>query len=102
MSEEVEFAVVGGGLLGLATARALGTRGREVLLMERDSVGNERAGSKGTARIFRFGYDDPFYVSMALAALPLWRALEEESGRDLLLSRGSSRSESYSTTLRMR
>ena len=66
MNEDVEFAVVGGGLLGLATARALARGGHEVLVIERDSVGNERAGSKGSARIFRFGYDDPFYVGMAL------------------------------------
>jgi sarcosine oxidase len=84
MNEEVEFAVVGGGLLGLATARALARSGHEVLLVERDTVGNERAGSKGTARIFRFGYDDPFYVGMARSALPMWRELEEETGRDLL------------------
>jgi sarcosine oxidase len=84
MNEEVEFAVVGGGLLGLATARALARGGHEVLVIERDSVGNERAGSKGSARIFRFGYDDPFYVGMALSSLPMWRELEEESGRDLL------------------
>ena len=84
MTEHVEFAIVGGGLLGLSTARALGRRGHEVLLLERDTVGNDRAGSKGSARIFRFGYDDPFYVQMALAALPMWRELEEESGRELL------------------
>jgi sarcosine oxidase len=84
MSEEREFAVIGGGVVGLATARALGQRGRDVLLIERDAIGNERAGSKGTARIFRFGYDDPFYVDLALSALPLWRELEEETGRDLL------------------
>lgn len=84
MTERVEFAVIGGGLLGLSTARALGRRGHEVLLLERDTIGNARAGSKGSARIFRFGYDDPFYVRMALAALPMWRELEEESGRKLL------------------
>ena len=84
MTEQVEFAVVGGGLLGLATARALGRRGKEVLLLERDTVGNERAGSKGSARIFRFGYDEPFYVKLAMDALPMWRELEDESGRALL------------------
>jgi sarcosine oxidase len=84
VTEQVEFAVVGGGLLGLTTARALGRRGKEVLLLERDTVGNERAGSKGSARIFRFGYDEPFYVKMAIDALPMWRELEDESGRSLL------------------
>lgn len=55
-----------------------------MLLLERATVGHPRAGSKGTSRVFRLGYDDPYYVSMALTALPLWRELESESGRALL------------------
>jgi len=85
---EVELAVVGGGLLGLAAARELGRRGHEVLLMERDEIGNERAGSKGTARVFRLGYDDPFYVHMAVCSKPMWRELEAESDRALLETTG--------------
>lgn len=83
-----EFVVVGAGLLGLATARELGRRGRDVVVLERDAVGNDRAGSKGNARIFRFGYDDPLYVSMAMASQPMWRELEAETGRALLSRTG--------------
>ena len=78
--------MVGGGLLGLATARELGRRGRghEVLLLESSTVGHPRAGSKGTARVFRLGYDDPLYVAMARTAKPMWEELEAESGRTIL------------------
>ncbi len=55
-----------------------------MLLLERATVGHARAGSKGTSRIFRYGYDDPLYVSMAMTAEPMWRELESESGRSLL------------------
>ncbi|MFZ0668408.1 MAG: FAD-dependent oxidoreductase [Acidimicrobiales bacterium] len=86
--EQVEFAVIGGGLVGVSVTRALALRGHEVVLLEQSTVGNERAGSKGTTRIFRFGYDDPLYVSMAMASKPMWRELETESGRTLLTDTG--------------
>ncbi len=80
--------MVGGGLLGLAAARELGRRGRghghEVLLLESSTVGHPRAGSKGTARVFRLGYDDPLYVAMARTAKPMWEELEAESDRTIL------------------
>jgi sarcosine oxidase len=76
--------VVGAGLLGLAGARALGRRGLEVVVLEADTPGHARAGSKGNARIFRLGYPDPLYVQMALHALDLWNQLEDETGHTLL------------------
>jgi sarcosine oxidase len=56
--------------------------------LERATIGNERAGSKGSARVFRLGYDDPHYVAMARTAKPMWTELEAESGRSLLSTTG--------------
>jgi sarcosine oxidase len=56
--------------------------------LERATVGNVRAGSKGGARVFRLGYDDPEYVAMARTARPMWTELEAESGRALLSTTG--------------
>jgi len=76
-TERAEFAIVGGGLLGLAAAWALRRRGRtDVVVLEQATVGHERGGSKGASRIFRYGYDDPMYVRMAMAARPLWDELD--------------------------
>jgi sarcosine oxidase len=86
--KEVEFLVVGAGVLGLSAARALGRRGRHVVVCEQAVVGHEGSGSKGTARIFRLGYDDPGYVAMAIAARRLWRQLEAESGTAILSTTG--------------
>ncbi|SDY90619.1 sarcosine oxidase [Modestobacter sp. DSM 44400] len=84
----VDVVVIGGGLLGLAAARALDRRGREVVVLEAAGVGHERSGSKGDARIFRLGYTDPLYVQMAQQAERLWRELEAETGVELLRTTG--------------
>ncbi len=76
--------VVGAGLLGLATAWSLSRRGHEVLVLEAEEPGHDLSGSKGTARIFRLSYPDPFYVRLAQDALGLWRVIEDDTGRSLL------------------
>ena len=83
MTEAREVAIVGAGLLGLAAARTLATRGRDVVVLEQAEVGHAGAGSKGSCRIFRLGYPDPDYVAAARRAGELWRDLEAESGRQI-------------------
>ena len=72
--------IVGGGLLGLATAHALQGRA-DCVVLEAETVGHERGGSHGPSRIFRLGYPDPEYVRMAQAARRRW----DELGDDLLV-----------------
>lgn len=85
MTEVREVTIVGAGLLGLAAARSLAARGRDVVLLEQASVGHEGAGSKGSCRIFRLGYADPAYVAAARRAGELWRDLQDAAGRTILL-----------------
>jgi sarcosine oxidase len=82
-TERADVVVVGGGLLGLSAAWALRGR-RDVLVLERDSVGHARGGSHGPTRIFRLGYVDPKYVVMAQLAAERWHALESATGVHLL------------------
>jgi sarcosine oxidase len=84
----VEAVVIGAGVMGTATARALARAGREVVLVERFRIGHRRGSSHGRSRIFRFSYGDRRYVRMAMEALPLWRELEDESGEELLRTTG--------------
>jgi monomeric sarcosine oxidase len=86
--DKVQAVVVGAGVAGSATARALARAGRDVVLMEQFQVGHTRGSSHGRSRIFRLSYDDPAFVRMAMNALPLWRELEEEVGRQLIVNTG--------------
>ncbi len=82
--ERVDHVVIGAGAMGSATAWWLARAGRSVALVEQFEQGHTRGSSHGASRIFRFAYDDPAYVRMAMAALPLWRELEDEAGVGLL------------------
>ncbi len=85
--ERADVVIVGAGLLGLATAYALRGR-REVLVVERETVGHARGGSHGPSRIFRLGYPDPVYVHLARLAQAGWRELEATAGTALLTTTG--------------
>jgi sarcosine oxidase len=84
MDTRCDVVVVGGGLLGLASGRALTRRGREVIVLEQAEVGHDAGGSKGSCRVFRLGYEDPEYVGLAMRARGPWAELEDECGRALL------------------
>ena len=80
--------VIGAGVVGTCTARALARQGRDVLLLERFRIPHTHGSSHGASRIFRFSYQDPRFVRMAQEALPLWRELEEEADTPLLTVTG--------------
>jgi sarcosine oxidase len=80
----MKVAVVGGGVMGGATAWQLARRGVDVTLYERFGPGHVRGSSHGGSRIFRFAYDIPEYVDLARAALDGWRQLEADAGASLL------------------
>lgn len=81
--------MVGAGVMGLATARALAQAGRDVVVCEQFAVGHERGSSHGASRIVRLSYPDARWVRLAQRAYPLWRELETECGRRLLALHGT-------------
>jgi sarcosine oxidase len=81
---DADIVVVGAGIVGVATARALADGLRSVVLLEQFEVGHTRGSSHGTSRIHRLNYGDERFVRLAQAAGDAWRALEQERGERLL------------------
>jgi glycine/D-amino acid oxidase-like deaminating enzyme len=76
--------VVGAGVFGAATARALARRGWDVTLVEQYVPGTVRSESGGDTRIIRFAHAGAaWYTRSARRALGLWRELEAETGEGL-------------------
>lgn len=84
----VDHVVVGAGIMGSATARALARAGRKVVLLEQFRFGHKKGSSHGLTRIFRLSYPDEQYVRMARESLELWRELESEMRTTLLRQTG--------------
>ncbi|WP_343056564.1 FAD-dependent oxidoreductase [Modestobacter versicolor] len=76
--------VVGGGVMGSATAWALARRGVDVVLLERFGPGHAHGASHGRSRIYRSTYAQPHHQALVAEARRLWAELEEESGARVL------------------
>jgi sarcosine oxidase len=83
-----DVVVVGAGMAGAATTWALARRGRSVLLLDRFARDHDRGSSHGAERIFRFGYTDPAYVTLAQESLAGWHLLQARAGAPLLEANG--------------
>jgi sarcosine oxidase len=79
-----KIAVIGAGVMGLATGWALRRRGHEPVVYEQFEIGNPGGSSHGRSRIFRLAYAEDEYVRLAQEALGLWRELEAETGETVL------------------
>jgi sarcosine oxidase len=89
VGRDADIVVVGAGIAGVATARALSRSGRGVLLLERFALGHDRGSSHGGSRIFRLSYPDAHYIRLAQGSLDGWRELEAGCGEQLLVTTGT-------------
>lgn len=82
--------VVGGGVMGLATAYSLLKRGvGRVLVLEQYKVGHDRASSTDTSKAIRYEYSDAEQYSLMVGrALELWGELEAATGTSLYARTG--------------
>src|SRR5262245_50173890 len=84
-----EVIVIGLGAMGSAAAYHLAANGARVLGVDRLRPPHELGSSHGRTRIIRDAYfEHPSYVPLVQRAYELWAALEERSGRELLLQTG--------------
>ena len=80
--------VVGLGGLGSAAAYWLARRGVDVVGFEQFELGHVRGASHENSRIIRRSYHTPGYVRLAAAAFDAWRAVEQESGTEIVTVTG--------------
>ncbi len=76
--------VVGLGVMGLPTVRALAERGHEVIGIDRHGISAPAGSSAGMTRIFRLAHGRPGDIVLAKKALERWRELEAMSGETLI------------------
>lgn len=80
LPEKVDVVVVGGGIIGAATALELAERRVSVALCEKGGIGQEQSSRNwGWVRITR---RDPREVPLMAESLRLWRDLDTRTGRD--------------------
>jgi sarcosine oxidase len=75
--------------MGSAAAYHLAKQGRRVLGLDRFGPPHQFGSSHGATRIIREAYfEHPLYVPLVQRAYELWKELEKEAGRQLLLQTG--------------
>lgn len=87
-TDSFDYAVVGAGLAGSATAWRLAQRGHSVAIVERAQPANDAGSSHGSARIFRYVYPDPFYTRLVQDSVAGWNELETAHGARLITPTG--------------
>ncbi|WP_101297798.1 NAD(P)/FAD-dependent oxidoreductase [Halegenticoccus soli] len=77
--------VVGGGIVGLASAYYLRRRGVDVVVCEKGTVGG--GSTARSAGGIRAQFSTPVNVDLSLASAPVWERFEEEFGVDIAFRR---------------
>ncbi|MBQ3357433.1 MAG: FAD-dependent oxidoreductase, partial [Microbacterium sp.] len=80
--------VVGGGVMGLATAWELARRGKRPVVLERFARGHREGASHGATRNFNNAYDEDHYLDLLVRAREGWDLLGDVGGTPLLRLHG--------------
>jgi sarcosine oxidase len=86
MTARTDIAVVGAGIVGLATAYAAKQQGLSVTVY--DAVPPGGGQSAGQSRLFRHAHDDARLIAMAVESRALWGEWESDFGTELVSGDG--------------
>ena len=85
-----DFIIIGLGAAGSATCMTMARRGYRVLGIDKHRPPHAMGSHHGASRSVRRAYlEGTAYVSMAMKSWELWRKLERDSGRNLLVETGN-------------
>ncbi|MBD3756734.1 MAG: FAD-dependent oxidoreductase [Microbacterium sp.] len=84
----MRIVVVGGGVMGLATAWQLARRGEQPIVVERFARGHHEGASHGETRNFNNAYAEEHYLDLLTRAREGWDALGVVEGEPLLRRHG--------------
>ena len=94
--QRFDVIVLGGGIVGVSTARALSQGNaalcrpaQKVALVEAFSPGHSRGSSHGDGRIMRFTYPEMDYLELVQRAFPAWREIERRGDVRLIEHTGN-------------
>ena len=92
MSEDREdrqdLVIIGGGVMGLYTAYAASQFTNKITILEKLTIGNQKAASFSYTRSIRNDYLDPMYARLAYEARTLWQELERHSAEPFIIDCG--------------
>ena len=81
----MNVAVVGGGIVGLASAYYLAERGADVTVYEKGSIGS--GSTERSVGGIRAQFSTPVNVELSLASMAVWETFEDEFGTDIAYRR---------------
>jgi glycine/D-amino acid oxidase-like deaminating enzyme len=89
MKEEIQdLTIIGGGIMGLATAYYASNFTNKITMLEKSTIGNKRTASFGYTRSIRNDYLDAFYARLAYEARKLWLDLQEKAPEPFMINCG--------------
>ena len=88
MKRTYDTIILGGGIVGLLTAKQLAKTRQSVLVVEKNTIGSKLAASSGTSRSLRNDYRKPLYSKLARKSWGMWSELEKELDAKLVIRTG--------------
>ncbi|OTA20783.1 N-methyl-L-tryptophan oxidase [Xenorhabdus beddingii] len=82
--DDFDMVIIGGGIIGLASAYYATFRGLRTLIIDQYGIHNDVNSSKGIERMFRLMQDNESEAHLAETSLALWMELQLATGKQLL------------------
>jgi monomeric sarcosine oxidase len=89
-AHSADVIVIGAGIVGLATAAEIARQNRDVLVLERFRIGNDRGSSRGSSRFRQLApHPTAEFVEMGICARRMWGEIEDRSSEPIFRRTGN-------------